>query len=225
MNSLEKLVEKYAKVDTRYINPIDTEDFLMAVKDGEFLILKESGELIVNLPSYVSKPNTKEAMFEDELFLNHLYTAVRLLDNGVDIRLEKIVLELTKIKEKCSERKRFKRVFNKLLLEAKGLNRFRNIEIRVIGISEMSKSLQVNDGNIDVFNTALNLLTATAIYTASIELAVERGCYSQWDYKMIKENNFLSKLFDREQNALMEEKTITKLSNTGIRNLINIRKI
>lgn len=225
MNNLEKLVEKHVQVDSGYPNPIDAEDFLLAVKDSSFLILKESGKLIVNLPSYVSKPNTKEAMFEDELFLNHLYTAVRLLDNGIDIRLEQIVLELRKIKEKGSCRKRFRKAFSRLLLESKSLGSYRPIEIRVIGITEMANSLSVPDKDLDVFYTALNLLAATTIYTASIDLAQERSQFPCWNMDSIKESKFLSKLFSLEENSLMREEILTKLQTTGIRNTINIRKI
>lgn len=225
MNSLEKKIEKYAKIDSGYINPIDAEDFLLAVKDSAFLILKDSGELLVNLPSYVSNPNTNEAMFEDELFLNHIYTAIRLLDNGVDIRLEEIVLELRKIKEKGSNRKRFRKAFNNLLLEAKSLNNFRTIELRLVGISDMTKALKIKKSDIEMFNTALNLLTATTAYTASIDLAEERGSFNSWNIAQVEESKFLSKIFNTNENALMKEEILIKVANTGIRNTINLRKI
>lgn len=225
MSNLEKRIEKYAKIDLCYPNPIYSDDFLLAVKDSSFLILKESGEIVVNLPSYVSKPNTTEAMFEDELFLNHLYTAIRLLDNGVDIRLEEIVLELRKIKEKGSNRKRFRKVFNKLLLEAKSLNSFRTIELRLIGISDMAKCLGIKKSDIDMFNTALNLLTATTVYSASIDLATERGSFNSWNIEQIEESKFLSKIFNTKDNALMKEEILVKVATTGIRNTINLRKI
>lgn len=225
MKNLEKLIEKYALIDTGYTNPIDAEDFLLAVKDSEFLILKESGELIVNLPSYVSRPGTKKALFEDELFLNHIFTAVRLLDNGVDVRLEQIIMELRKIKEKGSKRKRFKKAFNKLLLESSSLNAFRAIEIRFIGVDVMARSLGVKPEHLDAFTAALDLLKLTSIYSASIELAVERGSFKEWDFKSIEANPFLRNFFDTSKNELMTEDILQKVANSGIRNLITIKNI
>lgn len=53
--------------------------------------------LAINLLSYVDKPFTKEASFNFEKFKQHVEKAMRMMDDIIDLELEKIELIINKI--------------------------------------------------------------------------------------------------------------------------------
>ena len=54
--------------------------------------------IAINLYSYVNNPFTKEASFDSELFAKHAHAAQRIMDDIIDLELEKIEKILSKIK-------------------------------------------------------------------------------------------------------------------------------
>ena len=59
--------------------------------------------LCINLYSYVKNPFTKDAYFDYELFKKHVQQAQRIMDDIVDLELEKIDLIMDKIKKDPQE--------------------------------------------------------------------------------------------------------------------------
>src|SRR5690606_16628771 len=55
--------------------------------------------LAINLLSYVEKPFTKEAYFNCDLFKKHIHAAQRMMDDIIDLELEKIEAIQQKIDE------------------------------------------------------------------------------------------------------------------------------
>ena len=55
--------------------------------------------LAINLYSYVEEPFTEKAHFNFPLFKEHVHLAQRLMDDIIDLELEKVDAILTKIKE------------------------------------------------------------------------------------------------------------------------------
>ena len=53
--------------------------------------------LAINLYNYVDKPFTDEASFDSELFISHIHKAQRMMDDIIDLELEKIDRILAKI--------------------------------------------------------------------------------------------------------------------------------
>jgi len=62
--------------------------------------LRQLRLLAINLYNYVDKPFTAEASFDSELFISHVHKAQRIMDDIIDLELEKIdriLLKLTRI--------------------------------------------------------------------------------------------------------------------------------
>src|SRR5690606_20683731 len=72
--------------------------------------------LAINLFSYVENPFTKEASFNFELFKKHVGIAQRMMDDIIDLELEKIDAILIKI-DNDPEEEEVKRIEKNLWLE------------------------------------------------------------------------------------------------------------
>ncbi len=152
--------------------------------------------LAVNLYSYVDEPFKKNAKFNFEKFKDHIGHAQRIMDDIIDLELEKIDKILDKI-NKDPEDDEIKRVERKL---------WENIRIKAeegrrtgVGITaegDMLAALGLTYGtdNATDFSTEIHKTVALEAYRSSVSMARERGPFTIYDAQREKNNPFINRL-------------------------------
>lgn len=153
--------------------------------------------LAINLYNYVENPFKEgKAKFNFDLFKKHVHIAQRLMDDIIDLELEKIDAILSKINND-PENIEIKRVEKKL---------WENIRIKAeegrrtgIGITaegDMLAALGLRYGS-DVaidFSIEIHKTIAVEAYRSSTYLAKERGSFAIFDAQLEKNNPFIQRL-------------------------------
>jgi ribonucleoside-diphosphate reductase alpha chain len=152
--------------------------------------------LAINLFSYVEQPFTKKATFNFELFKTHVAYAQRIMDDIIDLELEKIDAILQKI-DTDPESDEVKKVEKNLWLNI----RHKAYEGRRTGIGitaegDMLAALGIRYGSEEgnQFSEEIHKVLALAAYKASVAMAKERGAFSIFDSEREKDNPFINRL-------------------------------
>jgi len=152
--------------------------------------------LAINLYSYVKEPFTNKAVFDFDLFKKHVHYAQRIMDDIIDLELEKIDAIMDKI-NRDPEDVELKRVEKKL---------WENIRIKAeegrrtgIGITaegDMLAGLGLRYGSDDAIDFSVEVQKTLAIeaYRSSVEVARDRGPFTIYDAHLEKDNPFIMRL-------------------------------
>jgi len=152
--------------------------------------------LAINLYSYVKDPFTAEARFDFELFSRHINRAQRIMDDIIDLEMEKIERILEKIDSdpepeevKCSERHLWEKIRSKTL---KG----RRTGVGTTAEGDMLAALGLRYGTQEAtdFSVSVHRALALAAYRSSVEMARERGAFEIYDAEREKNNPFILRL-------------------------------
>jgi len=152
--------------------------------------------LAINLFSYVKNPFTKKASFDFELFKKHVAAAQRIMDDIIDLELEKIDVILEKINQD-PESEEVKMVEKKLWLNIKHkANEGRRTGIGITAEGDMLAALGLRYGSDEgiLFAEKIHQTLAVEAYRGSVNLAKERGMFAIYDAKREKHNPFLLRL-------------------------------
>lgn len=149
------------------------------------LCLNDSCRLLVlNLYSYVKYPFTDKAVFDFDLFKYHAKIATRIMDDIVDLELEKIDAILAKI-EKDPETEDIKSVEKNLWIKIREkAKNGRRLGIGITAEGDMLAALNLRYGSEDAILHAVKVhkILATGAYRESVNLAKERGSFPIWDF-------------------------------------------
>lgn len=158
--------------------------------------------LAMNLYSYVENPFTKEARFNAELFAKHVAIAQRIMDDIIDLEIEKIdaILEKVYSDPESDEVKRceidlWKNIRRKAL-------QGRRTGIGITAEGDMLAALgkrYASDEAIE-FSTSVQKLLAIEAYRSSVNLAKERGAFEVFDAKREEKNPFIKRLREMDEN-------------------------
>ena len=152
--------------------------------------------LAVNLYSYVVNPFTPEAYFDFDLFREHIAKAQRIMDDIIDLEMEKIDLILEKIdadpetdEVKSSERNLWLKIKAKTL---KG----RRTGVGTTAEGDMLAAMGYKYGTVAAtdFSESVHKALALAAYRSSVELAKERGAFEIYDTEREKDNPYINRL-------------------------------
>lgn len=152
--------------------------------------------LAVNLYSYVVNPFTPEAYFDFDLFRKHIAKAQRIMDDIIDLEMEKIDLILEKIdadpetdEVKSSERNLWLKIKAKTL---KG----RRTGVGTTAEGDMLAAMGYKYGTVEAtdFSESVHKALALAAYCSSVELAKERGAFEIYDTEREKNNPYINRL-------------------------------
>lgn len=171
--------------------------------------------LALNLYSYVDKPFTPEASFDWDLFKLHVTKAQRVMDDIVDLELEKVDQILAKINSD-PEGADIKRVEREMWEEIKDkCTRGRRTGTGVTGEGDMLAAMGLKYGTPEATDFAVSVHRALAIeaYRSSCVLAVERGAFPMWDAAKEAGNPFLDRLCEADPQLAKAMRT------TGRRNV------
>ncbi|MFT7604965.1 MAG: ribonucleoside-diphosphate reductase alpha chain, partial [Saprospiraceae bacterium] len=139
--------------------------------------------LALNLYSYVEEPFTAKATFNFELFKKHAQLAQRLMDDIIDLEIEKIDQILAKIKadpEPADIKKTEKTLWGKIRIKC---TEGRRTGIGITAEGDMLAALGLRYGSdkaID-FSVGIHKTLALNVYRASVALAKERGAFEVYD--------------------------------------------
>jgi len=156
--------------------------------------------LALNLYSYVINPFTKDAKFDFELFAKHSRIAQRIMDDIIDLELEKIQQILAKIKTD-PEPDHIKHVEIELWTKIGQMaENGRRTGIGITAEGDMIASLGLRYGTPEATEFAIKIHKALAIevYKGSCYLAKERGSFKVFDAELEKDNVFIKRLADSD---------------------------
>ena len=154
--------------------------------------------LAINLYSYVENPFTDKASFNFDLFKQHVAYAQRIMDDIIDLEMEKIDKILHKIDSdpetlevKQTERHLWEKIRTKTL---KG----RRTGVGTTAEGDMIAALGLTYGTDEAtdFSELVHKTLAIAAYSSSVDLAAERGAFEIFDAKREANNPFINRIKD-----------------------------
>ena len=162
--------------------------------------------LAINLYSYVENPFTAEAKFNFDLFRKHVGLAQRIMDDIIDLEIEKIEKILAKIATdpednivKRTEYELWEKIMHKTL---KG----RRTGVGVTAEGDMLAALGLRYGTEEAteFSEKVHSVIAVEAYRSSVQMAKERGAFEVYDAKREENNPFVARIKAQDE-ALYQE--------------------
>ena len=152
--------------------------------------------LAINLYSYVQQPFTKEAVFDFPLFKKHVAIAQRIMDDIIDLELEKIDAILAKIHAdpESDELKGVEiRLWEKIRQKAK---EGRRTGVGITAEGDMLAAMGLRYGSDEAIDFAEEIQKTLAVeaYRASVYLAKDRGSFTIFDTRREENNPFILRL-------------------------------
>ena len=156
--------------------------------------------LAINLYSYVENPFTAEARFNFDLFKKHVAAAQRIMDDIIDLEMEKIDKIIDKIKSdpetdevKFTELNLWTKIRNKTI---KG----RRTGVGTTAEGDMIAALGLRYGTEEAtqMSETVHKALALAAYRSSINLAKERGAFEVYDFNREVNNPFVNRIYDAD---------------------------
>lgn len=162
--------------------------------------------LAINLYSYVDHPFTAKAAFNFEKFGQHVQMAQRIMDDIIDLEIEKIERILVKI-EKDPEPEDIKQTEYELWKKIrKACVNGRRTGVGITAEGDMLAALGLRYGSDEgiEFSTKVHQTLAINAYRSSAVMAKERGAFPVYDSAREAENPFINRLREADP-ALYEE--------------------
>ncbi|GIV39923.1 MAG: ribonucleoside-diphosphate reductase, adenosylcobalamin-dependent [Thermonema sp.] len=162
--------------------------------------------LAINLFSYVEKPFTEEAYFNWDKFKEHAQLALRIMDDIVDLELEKIDQIIAKIEndpEDLEIKERELRLWHKIREKC---IQGRRTGVGITAEGDMLAALGYRYGSDEAidFSVQVHKTLALEAYRSSVKLAQERGAFPIYDAAREENNPFIKRLREADP-ALYEE--------------------
>ena len=152
--------------------------------------------LAINLYSYVKNPFTPKAKFDFDLFKKHVAVAQRIMDDIIDLEIEKIDMIQAKIasdpeddETKYTEKRLWEKIMDK---STKG--RRTGVGITAEGDMLAALGLRYGTDQATEFAEKVQRTLALAAYRSSVEMAKERGAFEIFDWKREQKNPFIMRI-------------------------------
>ena len=161
--------------------------------------------LAINLYSYVENPFTKEATFNFDLFKQHIHKAMHLMDDIIDLELEKVDLIIKKI-ESDPEDLDVRQVEINLWKKIKDMAlKGRRTGLGITAEGDMLAALGLRYGSEKALKFAVEVHKTLAVeaYRASVMMARDRGAFGVFDAEKEKNNPMIARL--READSSLYE--------------------
>ena len=152
--------------------------------------------LAINLYSYVENPFTPNAKFNFSKFKEHVMYAQRMMDDIIDLEMEKIETIIAKIEAdpetdevKATELNLWKKIKDKT-------SQGRRTGVGTTAEGDMIAAMWLTYGTEEAtkFSVEVHKTLALAAYRSSVMLASERGAFPVFDYKREINNPFMNRL-------------------------------
>lgn len=162
----------------------------------------------INLYSYVKNPFTPQAEFDFDLFRKHVAKTQRVLDDIIDLEMEKIDAIIAKIETdpetaevKGAELNMWRKIRTKTLMG-------RRTGAGTTGEGDMLAAMGLRYGSDEAieFSVKVHRELMLAYYRASVDMAEERGPFEVYDAKREENNPFIGRL--READPELYDKMV-----------------
>ncbi|MBD5205893.1 MAG: adenosylcobalamin-dependent ribonucleoside-diphosphate reductase [Bacteroidales bacterium] len=169
----------------------------------------------INLYSYVNNPFTDKAEFDFEKFADHVGKAQRIMDDIIDLEMEKIDTIISKIESdpetdevKSTELNLWKKIRAKTLAG-------RRTGCGTTGEGDMLAALGLRYGTPEAteFSVKVHRALALAYYRASVIMAEERGAFDVYDAEREKNNPYIMRIKDADPELY------ERMTKSGRRNI------
>ena len=152
--------------------------------------------LAVNLYSYVKNPFTAEASFDYELLREHVQKAQRIMDDIIDLEIEKINAILAKVESdpEIEEVKAAERHLWEKIMRKSTMGRRTGVGITAEGDMLAAMGLRYGSNEAIDFSVEVHKTIALSAYRSSVNMAKERGAFEIFDYKREENNPFINRL-------------------------------
>ena len=164
--------------------------------------------IAINLYSYVKNPFTPQAEFDFDLFAEHVACAQRMMDDIIDLEMEKIEKILAKVKSdpetsevKTTELNLWNKIRTKTL---KG----RRTGVGTTGEGDMIAAMGLRYGTPEAteFSVSVHRALALAAYGSSVQMAKELGAFEIYDADREKNNPYINRI--REASPELYEEMV-----------------
>jgi len=165
--------------------------------------------LAINLYSYVKDPFTPKAQFDFDLFKKHTAIAQRIMDDIIDLEIEKIDMIQAKIAsdpEDDETKYTEKRLWEKIMRKST-MGRRTGVGITAEGDMLAAMGLRYGTDEATAFAEKVQRTLALAAYRSSVELARERGAFEIFDWKREQNNPFILRLKEADPQLYEDMKT------------------
>ena len=162
--------------------------------------------LAMNLFSYVENPFTDKAEFNFELFKKHIHVAQRIMDDIIDLELEKIDAIIAKI-DADPELDEVKATERNLWLNIKTkAYEGRRTGIGITAEGDMLAALGIKYGSKkgNAFSVEVHKTLGIEAYRASVYTAKDRGAFEIFDAEREKNNPFIKRLKEADDKLYYE---------------------
>ena len=152
--------------------------------------------LAINLYAYVDKPFTKEAKFDYDKFAKHVAMAQRIMDDIVDLELEKIDTILDKIANdpQSDEVKETERHLWEKIKDKSGKGRRTGVGITAEGDMIAALGLRYGTQEATDLSVSVHRTLALSAYRSSMTMAKERGAFAVFCADRERNNPFLLRI-------------------------------
>lgn len=152
--------------------------------------------LAINLYSYVDNPFTPEARFDFELFKKHVQAAQRMMDDIIDLELERIDNILAKIHSdpEVAEIKQVEVNLWEKIREKAREGRRTGVGITAEGDMLAALGIRYSSEEGNAFSVEIHKTLALNAYRSSVEMAKERGAFTVFDAKREQNNPFMLRI-------------------------------
>ena len=152
--------------------------------------------LSVNLYSYVENPFTPNASFNYDKLKQHVRAAQRIMDDIVDLELEKIdaIMEKVKADPQTDEVKHAEYHLWEKIKNKSSLGRRTGVGITAEGDMIAAMGLRYGTQEATDFSVSVHRTLALSAYGSSVEMARERGAFAIYDAEREKNNPFILRI-------------------------------
>ena len=164
--------------------------------------------LAINLYSYVKNPFTPKAQFDFDLFKKHVAIAQRIMDDIIDLEIEKIEMIQAKIAsdpEDDETKYTEKRLWEKIMRKST-MGRRTGVGITAEGDMLAAVGLRYGTDEATEFAEKVQRTLALEAYRSSVNMAKERGAFEIFDWKREQKNPFILRIKEADPELYAEMK-------------------
>lgn len=164
--------------------------------------------LAINLYSYVVNPFRENAYFDFDLFKKHVGLAQRIMDDIIDLELEKIERIMEKINEdpEDQEVKRTELILWKKIYKKSGQGRRTGVGITAEGDMLAALGLRYGTEEATGFSEKVHKEIAIGAYRSSVDMAKERGAFEIYNTEREQNNPFINRLREADPQLYRDMK-------------------
>lgn len=173
---------------------------------------------LLNLYSYVNNPFTKEAKFDFSKYTTHVKIAQRLMDDLIDLELEKVEAIIDKIKNDPEPDNIKSRELELWAVIKEKCQNGRRTGLGVTALGDCLAALGIKYDSDDAVNMINDIMRTHkhASYRSSVEMAKELGPFPVWNWDKEKNNKFLLNIKNED------EQLYNDIKKFGRRNIANL---